>query len=433
MANLLSAAVLITAVQALAFDGKPAQPTNGLIPNPTFQYPEITLPPSIHELAKRQSGQTVLIGPDNTCGYFEGRAGAVYSCNGEDVTCALVTTSTYGAVACCDGSDCGLRVACVDYLDYYSSSACDDGCAQDTFTVKCTHKSAPYCGTVTFFSGISDYYCDTLSASTPQQLYTTYSGETDGRSFTPVAVSIDEDSSTGTHAASSTEASSDDETATSDSSAGATSLTNSGSSSSSSSSGSNSSSKKSSTNVGAIAGGVVGGVAGLALIGLGIFFLIRHNSKKSKDAAAAAAGAPQMQQGPGTNGGPGQPPVAGFQQQPYNPHFSQQYPQQGHYPDPNNPGGFVSAAALELDRNSSTSPVSQLADSSNRPGSFQPTSPSSTINSNWQQNPQGGVAGYPPQQHSPQPNVPPTVFEAGGNVVGERDYNANHHGQFHEL
>lgn len=156
MASLLTAAVFVTAVQAMAFDGKPAEPTNAGIPSPTFQLPEITLPPSMKELAKRQEGQTVLIGPDNTCGYVDGRAGmynasyllfllqkltvsttgAVYSCNGADITCALVTASSYGAVACCDGQDCGIRVACIDYREFVLSSACDVGCIQDTYTVK---------------------------------------------------------------------------------------------------------------------------------------------------------------------------------------------------------------------------------------------------------------------------------------------------------
>lgn len=75
MASLLTAAVFVTAVQALAFDGKPAKPTVASVPSPTFSLPEITLPPSVHELAKRQNGQTVLVGPDNTCGYFDGRPG----------------------------------------------------------------------------------------------------------------------------------------------------------------------------------------------------------------------------------------------------------------------------------------------------------------------------------------------------------------------
>ncbi|KAI1095434.1 hypothetical protein F5B19DRAFT_344475 [Rostrohypoxylon terebratum] len=429
MASLLSAAVLITAVQALAFDGRPAQPTDGLIPNPTSSMPEITLGPDIHELARRANGQTVLVAPDNTCGYINGRSASGYTCNGRDYTCALVTTSSVGAVACCDGGDCGLRVACVDYIDYEYSSACDANCAQDTYTVKCTHLTAPYCGTVTFFSGISDFFCDTESVSTPWQLYTTYSGET-GRTFTQVVVTLDDDSTSTTRASSVTQGaagSSGTSTASSDSD------DSSSSSSSNSNNKNNNSSSKSSTPVGAIVGGVVGGVAGLALIGLGIFFLVRHLSQKKKaDAAAAAGTTPQMQQG-----GPPGAPMAGAQQF-YNPHYSQQYPssppgypQTAYYPDPSKSGGFVAVPVEVPDRNSSTSPISQL-DSVNRPVSMQPTptSPTSTISSNWQQQ----QAGYPVQQPPlQQPNVLPTVHEAGGNVVGERDYNANHHGQLHEL
>lgn len=288
-----------------------------------------------------------------------------------------------------------------------------------------TNTGAPYCGTVTFFDGIEDYYCDSLSYSTPQQLYTTYDGEDDGRTFTPVVLTLTDDSSTTTtrpNPSPTTEASStdDDEDATATSSATLSNQT--------SNNDNKAGAKSSSTNVGAIAGGVVGGVAGLALIGVAIFFIIRHNKKK-KAAAAAAATQPAVSQTPQ---GP-MPPVAGagYQQPPQDPHYSQQYPQQpqyspqqGYYPDQSKPGGFTSVApTLVPDRNNSTSPVSQFTDGRQ---SYQPTSPTSTLNSNWQQN---QAAGYPPQQ----PNVPPTVHEAGGNAVGERDYNSNHHGQFHEL
>ncbi|KAI0850198.1 hypothetical protein F5Y00DRAFT_43436 [Daldinia vernicosa] len=439
MASLLSIAALVTAVQALALDGNNPEPTQASEPNPTFQSPKITLPPSIQELAKRQNGQTVLIGPDNTCGYVDGRPGAAYTCNGKDVTCALVTTSTYGAVACCDGDGCGLRVACIDYRDFLYSSACDNGCIQDTYTVKCTRSTAPYCGTVTFSSGIIDYYCDTLSDSIPQQLYTTWHGETDGRTFTPVVVTLDESVATSPlPSATQTSGDDDNDNDSSTSSAGSADATASADSDGDSSS-SNSNSSNSSTNVGAIAGGVVGGVAGLALIGLGIFFLIRHNNKKKRDITAQPPAA-QMQQG----GGPGMPPTqpvpgaAGYQQ-PYSPHYSQQYPppppgypQQPYYADQNKPAGFTSVAPGQLpDRNGSTSPTnSQFTDNRQSSLQQQPTSPTSTVNSGWQPNQQP----YPGQQQpSPVPNVPPTVHEAGGNVVGERNYNDNHHGQLHEL
>ena len=52
---------------------------------------------------------------------------------------------------------------------------------------------------------------------------------------------------------------------------------------------------ESSTNVGAIAGGTIGGVGGLALIGAAIFLFMRH---KKKEAAASTAGTGQMSQQP---------------------------------------------------------------------------------------------------------------------------------------
>ncbi|KAK6955372.1 hypothetical protein Daesc_003007 [Daldinia eschscholtzii] len=432
MASLLSIAALVTAVQALALEGRHPEPTLSSKPDPTFQFPKITLPPSIQDLAKRQNGQTVLVGPDNTCGYFDGRPGAAFSCNGKDVTCALVTTANIGAVGCCDQDDCGLRVACVDYREFVYSSA------HEMLTTGSTRSSAPFCATVTFFSGIVDYYCDTLSDSTPQQLYTTWHGESDGRTFTPVVVTLDESVATSPFA-SATQTSGDDEDEDSrTSSSGSTGATAPANNEEDSSNPSNPSSK-SSTNVGAIAGGVVGGVAGLALIGLGIFFLIRHNNKKKRNITGQQP-APQMQQGPGTGMPPTQPgaAAAGYQQPPYNPHYSQQYsppppgyPQQAYYADQNKPGGFASvapAAAQLPDRNDSTSPTNSQFTDNRQSIQQQPTSPTSTINSNWQQN-----QPYPGQQSPPIPNVPPTVHEAGGNVVGERNYNDNHHGQLHEL
>ncbi|KAI1471394.1 uncharacterized protein F4812DRAFT_177210 [Daldinia caldariorum] len=438
MAGLLSIAALVTAVQALALEGKNPEPTLSSKPDPTFQFPKITLPPSIRELSKRQNGQTVLIGSDNTCGFFDGRPGAAYTCNGKSLTCALVTTSTIGAVGCCDQDDCGLRVACIDYREFAYSSACDNGCVQDTFTVKCTRSSAPFCATVTFFSGIVDYYCDTLSDSTPQQLYTTWHGESDGRSFTPVVVTSDESITAPLTSATQTGGDNEDDSRTSSSgSAGATAPVNDGGDSSDSSN-SSSNSSNSSTNVGAIAGGVVGGVAGLALIGLGIFFLIRHINKKNRNITAQPPTA-QMQQGAVPGVPPTQPGAgaAGYQQQPYNPHYSQQYspplpgyPQQAYYADQNKPGGFAAVAPMGQfpDRNDSTSPTNSQFTDNRQSVQQQSTSPTSTVNSNWQQN-----QPYPGQQPSPIPNVPPTVHEAGGNVVGERNYNDNHHGELHEL
>ncbi|CAJ2511090.1 Uu.00g067150.m01.CDS01 [Anthostomella pinea] len=438
MATLFTTAVIITAVQGLAFDGKPPRATNAVVPDPTYQLPEITEPPSVRDLFKRQNGQTVLVGPDNTCGFVDGRPGAAYTC-ASDYTCALVTTSSGGAIACCDSSDCGLRVDCLDYVDIYYSSSCNNGCLADTFTAKCTNIDYPYCGTVTLFDGIIDYYCNSLSISTPEQLYTTYDGETDGRSFTEVVVTLSSDTfaseatqNSGNDGDDNTQTSPINSPAASPSSGGGT---KGGSSSSPNSSGSNSGSSKSSTPIGPIVGGVVGGVAVLALVGLGLFFILRRNKKnKNKDQPAQE----MMHQAPGPNG-PTPPVVAGgYQQPPYNnnaPYGQPQYatptppaqsPPQGYFAADQKPNAFVGLSPASPDRNNSTSPVSQITDANHSRQNVQPTSPTSTVNS-W-----GAGQASQTAFHGAQPSVPPTVHEAGGNVVGERGYD-NHRGQFHEL
>jgi hypothetical protein len=192
--------------------------------------------------------------------------------------------------------------------------------------------------------------------------------------------------------------------------------------------------KKSSTPIGPIVGGVVGGVGALGLLGLAIFLIIRHNNKKK----ASTPVVEPMQQTMAAGGAPPPPPGApSYPQQAYNaPHGQQPYQQQptppqgqAYYPqDEQKPAGFVSMApTLVPDRHDSTSPVSQFSDTrySTQPP---PHSPTSTIHSNW--GPQPGQPGSP---HPGPPQPPPTVYEAGGNVVGERDYNSNHRGQFHEM
>ncbi|KAI1639398.1 hypothetical protein F4809DRAFT_140496 [Biscogniauxia mediterranea] len=437
MARLFTAAAFAVAAQAMALDGKLPKPTQTVTPNATFHLPETTEPPSLQELIKRQDGQTVLVGPDNTCGYFDGRIGAVYSCNALGATCAFVTASTLGAVACCSAGQCGVRVGCMDYRDIYRSSSCDNGCFADTYTVKCTNVNYPYCGTVTFFDGIMDYYCDTLSYSTPQQLYTTYDGESDGRSFTPVVVTVS-DLTSGTNS---------DILATGGASASSepsSSSTSGSSSSNNNDDNNNSGSSSSSPNVGAIVGGVVGGVAVLALLALGIFFIVRHNKKKKNNNPPAAQQPGMQQQTPGPNGpAPGVAAAGGYAQPPYNQPPPQGYPQQGagyFAPADQKPAGFVAMAPSPPDRPDSTSPVSvsvsRFSDPSHQSMPYPPpqqqppsTSPTSTLNSSWQQQQQQNQYHTTTAAAAP----PPTVHEAGGNVVGQRDYNANHHGQFHEL
>ncbi|KAJ8105013.1 hypothetical protein ONZ43_g7594 [Nemania bipapillata] len=136
MSRLLTTATLVAAVRALALDGKPARATDVVVPDATFHLPEITQAPNVKDLFRRDTGdQTVLIAPDNTCGYVSGRAGAPITCN-TAYTCAIVIEESYGRAGCCMGDDCGIRATCYDYQQVYSASVCDDGCLQDTYTLK---------------------------------------------------------------------------------------------------------------------------------------------------------------------------------------------------------------------------------------------------------------------------------------------------------
>ncbi|RYP29795.1 hypothetical protein DL767_006536 [Monosporascus sp. MG133] len=433
------------AVQAFALDGRPAKRTEAIVPTSTRPFPNhITIPPSALDLKKRQEIQTVLVGPDNTCGYISGRAGAVYSCQVQTAQCAFVTNSGSGFVACCNEVDCGLRAACLDYEQIYSSSACDYGCLQDTFTAKCTSTLYPYCGTISFSGGITDYYCDSLSGSVVQQADTTYIGQTDGRTFTPVAVT-DSGPSTGPiptsievsggfTAASTT----DDPTSTgttddpSSTDPGPVTGTTSDVTPPPGAAGG-------STNIGPIVGGVVGGVVGIALIALLAFFLIRRNKNRNpQQHAPQQPGYPpmQQQQQPGLEPMGSPPGHASMYNAGYPPQQQQYPPQQGAYPagyyhDQNKPAGFVNMAAVP-DRNQSTSPASPPGSQvGGDMSSMQPASPTSTVHSNYPPSHHGA----PPQQqqHHYPSGVPPTVHEAHSNVVGQPGYHDNHHGQFHEL
>lgn len=96
--------------------------------------PKPTSPPNI--LAKRD-GQQVLVGPDNTCGYFFGKKGAPYICP-DDYSCVFFTSSAQGPgyAACCSEDSCGYHTACVDSVGFSSKSECDDGCSVDPVTAK---------------------------------------------------------------------------------------------------------------------------------------------------------------------------------------------------------------------------------------------------------------------------------------------------------
>ncbi|KAH8651141.1 hypothetical protein BX600DRAFT_516732 [Xylariales sp. PMI_506] len=405
-----------TAVDAMVMGGELPMQTVGAVDHLlSAMAPEITEGPSVHELLRRETDLQVLMAPDNTCGFVGGRVGAAYSCNNVNAKCGIVTAA--GVVPCFTGTSYGFVDNCFD-AQAVSTSACDSACQRDVFTLKCTASTAPYCGTVTFQSivGVSDYFCDTDSASIPLELQTTYSGETD-RTFSVSILTLLDASDTITTTSSTSTTS---QTTTTSTGSTTTSTTPAATSSAAASSGS-------SAPVGAIVGGVVGGVAVIALIGFGIWFIMRRNRKR--DAVPPQQPQPAYSQvPPGSQPPPG--PYGAPMQQPYGPGQVGVAPGYAVAPGGAYPGGAEGDNKVSYMSSSPTPqsgysmPMSPTQSSMGDPHrmSLQPASPMST----------GGT--YPPQYMGQQGgNVPPTVYEAGGDPVGDSSGHANHRGQFHEV
>ncbi|KAK0626174.1 hypothetical protein B0T14DRAFT_492553 [Immersiella caudata] len=251
MARSFFRGVALSAAVARALAHREPRATDTIAIPLDAQSPAPTTPPALHQFLKRQNGngQTVLVAPDNTCGYVSGQSDAAYTCVDRAALCVFITASGSGAAGCCGAADCGFRVACLDYDQISSSRLCDAECSTDTFTEKCTDPAARFCGTVVFPNKATDYFCNSLRVSTAMSADTTYPGQT-GRTLVQTVLT-DEISTTVRPLATVTA------TAT---------ITPQPSSSSS-------------TPVGAIVGGVVGGIAVIALVILGIFFLRRRNNK----------------------------------------------------------------------------------------------------------------------------------------------------------
>lgn len=122
----------------------------------------------------------------------------------------------------------------------------------------------PYCNTVSFSSDIYDYACNNVDISTPQAIFTTYIGQTSDRRFTPLPLSEDESSIVPPNRTPTPDPSSEGEGGEGGEGEGEK-------------EGSGDGGKK--NRAGAIAGGVVGGVAVVGLIGLGFVFIQRRKKK----------------------------------------------------------------------------------------------------------------------------------------------------------
>lgn len=269
-----------------------------------------------------------------------------------------------------------------------------------------------FCNTLSFSGGVTQYYCNSVSISKVQAATTTYDGQDDpNRTFSKLLITTT-DPSTRVPApeTSSSPSPSSTKPETSNTPEPTTSPKE------------DSGSGKSSTPVGPIVGGVVGGVAVIGLIILGLIYLLKKKNKadpahqtnqnvmQQNHQPMSPGGAPSSHmsfyssaQDPSKFGGG--PPVQTYpspppQQMPIfeasaSPIQQHQDPvQQGYFPNQN----------PTSPQDSTTSPMTQSDYNRLSQHSYVPQTPPQP-----QQSPQPG------QQQQPQ--VPPTVYENGNNWV----------------
>ncbi|AEO64764.1 uncharacterized protein THITE_127746 [Thermothielavioides terrestris NRRL 8126] len=229
----------------------------------------------------------------NTCGYVDGNPRSGYICAAPDAECLYNTQAS--AVGCCLTTSCNIYTACLDYTDSDRSSTLN----MDR-TRYCSDSDYPSCAVLKYADPTDSLYgytiptCDTVHTT---RLFYFDTLDATGRTTAPPTTSSSSSSTTNQPTTSS---------------ARPTQGFTSGGDSSGSSNSPQPTAKSSSTPVGPIVGGVVGGVAGLALIGLLVFFLIRHKNKNSPPPPPvnpAMAPAPGYMPPPGGPGAyPSQPP-----------------------------------------------------------------------------------------------------------------------------
>ncbi|OAQ74295.1 transmembrane alpha-helix domain-containing protein [Pochonia chlamydosporia 170] len=412
-------AALSTAVQGLNMAPRAAKQTASAVLADDGISPRPTPPPGwdrfepenlFRRATTSKTPLTMMIAPDNTCGFISGSYAIPYTC-GRSATCGIVQAQqTFsGMIMCFDSQAFNFRFACVDNAMYQSSS-CDHLCAENTQILKCTSTGFPYCNTIAFAGNVTDYWCNSINYSTAQFAYTTYKGETDERSYSRFVQSLTT-SAAGTLPV---PTASGGETSTDSSTSSSASATQTG--------GNGGGGGGSSTPVGAIVGGVVGGVAAIGIGLLALFFILRRKKNaagKSQPSSSdqspmppnATPGAPMTQAYYG-----GSPPPQGYP--------PQQYPQN----TPSPPVGYYPQGA-PMDPNSPTQ--SHMTDPRM---SHMTTSPAPTWTNSYGTPPPGQqpagfqpIGGTPPAQGQPHTQPQGPVHEAPAQT-GE-----NHRGQMHEL
>ena len=292
-------------------------------------------------------------------------------------------------MGCCGAGACTMQGACYDYA---SMASCDQACMQDANIVKCSGTSYPYCYPYSVPGmNMGFYSCDSVTTSAFQEFETTFSGQS-GRATWLALRSSDFDalldtstSGTTTRTRTSDTPSTDTSTTSSRRPFTTTPVPCSGSDCDDD--------DDSSTPIGAIVGGVVGGLAALGLLAGAIIFFLFKKRKNKKNAAAAGGAAPGTDPHMSQYGNA--PPPAG--------------PNNGGYFAPVAEGGKFDNSAAKYDGPAGSGPT---ITESNYPGPT-PVSPAPAYSAPMQQgNPVSpqfvpSPAGSPPPQDPRYSYVPP--------------------------
>ncbi|KAL7950653.1 hypothetical protein V8C42DRAFT_307164 [Trichoderma barbatum] len=274
----------------------------GWSPKPT-QAPK----PLLGRMMVPRGADDYTLGPQ-TCGFVPGTTGNSFTCISSGFTC----TPQANFVGCCEpNSSCSLiKTTCIDYKAS-KGGACDLPSDYHTLCCGTSTEGSCYTWVVPTSAGDESISMHTLFDCSPTAgrgtLLTIDPGWALTHSFGPTTTTTTSESTTSTMTSSTPEPTE----------------------------------KGSSTPVGAIAGGTVGGVAALGLVGLAAFLFIRRRNPRNAPPDATLGGPPQGQNPPAGPVYPSGVP-AGYQggyapvpmqspQQGYDPHMSQ-YGQQGAYP-----------------------------------------------------------------------------------------------------
>ncbi|KAG7286823.1 hypothetical protein NEMBOFW57_009140 [Staphylotrichum longicolle] len=291
---LVAASAWLPAVSASLGREQPAPGGPIQTPAPNLKEPAralavraVTQPPHARALLQKRD--------TNTCGYVNGNSMSGYVCNHSLAQCLFNTEAS--AVGCCLTTSCNIYTACLPY----ASSAATTTVNMDR-TRYCSDSRYPYCAVLSYadptgsLSGYTIPTCD--STSTTYKFYFSAFGANTptSRSSSRLTLTTVSSESSSSETSSSSSRSASDTTSPAPVPVTSSATPDPGSS----------------TPVGPIVGGVVGGVAALGLIGLGVFFLVRRKKQDPASPPAAPPPAPAPAQGfmppPGQGPYPNQTP-----------------------------------------------------------------------------------------------------------------------------